>query len=190
MLHELIANHKAAMAQFEAACDALESKTEAYDKATEFNLIKVQLVDVSPCVKEGRDWLRGYADDIVDRCRRQSTMIEKLSPEFAAQFEAFVATTKDALYQKIDDALAEEERRQAEFGLTAAQEDWDKASAAETTAIEAIAAYRCKDHAEERARLAYVFGVASIRSMIDDIAPILVESVVGGPIQSTGAQNG
>ena len=129
--------------------------------------------------RSGREWLRGYADDIIARCRRQVPMISNLSPEFAAQFEAFIAATQDALYQKIDEAIDREERRQKDFGLTAAQENWDRLSDAECNAIGAIASYRCKDHDEERRRIAYLISTSSALNSLDEIAPMLIEAVGG-----------
>lgn len=187
MLKDLIEAHKAAAIAFDKCCEALEEKQEAYDHAVKDSQITVDLCEIRACAIEGRDWLRAHADDVIDRCRRQLPMIKRLSPEFAEQFEAFIAATKDALYQKIDDAIDQEERRQFEFGLTAVRDDWDRLSAAETEALEAIASHRCADHAEERERIAYLIGVNAARIAIDDLAPMLIEAVGGEPLQHAGA---
>lgn len=190
MLKDLIEAHKVATAAFDKCCETLEEKQEAYDARFKDDRINVELYDIRACATEGREWLRDHANDIVDRCRRQLPMIKRLSPEFAEQFEAFIEATKSALYQKIDYAIEQEERRQFEFGLTAVRDDWDRLSAAETAAIEAIASYRCADHAEECERIAYLISVNSVRVAIDDIAPLLIEAVGGAPLQHAGAAHG
>lgn len=176
MLNELIEAHKAALSQFEAACEKLEATEKAYEQEPEAT---IHLLNMSPCVSEGREYLCEHVDDTLGRLRRQMPLIEKLSPDFAGKFSTFIDEAQATLYRKIDDALAEEERRQADFGLSAAQADWEAASLAENDAMEALASYHCKDHAEERERLAYVLTCDSIKSAIEDIAPAIIASVGG-----------
>lgn len=177
MLNDLIEEHKAALVEFEAACEKLDAVGHAWDEWESQNKLMVNLYNISPCVDEGVEWLRHYVDDILRESRRQLPFITSMSAEFAEQFNAFICETQATLYARIDEAIAEDERRKEAFGLTAARKHFDDISNAEKTAVNAICAYRCTDHDEERKRLQYLINNAEIMQMIDDFTPLLTQAI-------------
>ena len=160
-LQTLIEAHKAAAAAFEAACDNLETVCEAYDEAHKDKRIVVKIGDIAPGVEEGREDLRAYSDDLMSKFRRLAPFVRDMSPEFADAFDDFIITTKQALYERIDAAIAEEEARQEAFGLAGAQRDWDRLSEAEREALLAICRHRGETIEEERARIHFIFATPS-----------------------------
>ncbi len=160
-LQTLIEAHKAAAAAFEATCDNLDKVCEAYDATHKGKTITVKIGDIAPGVEDRRDNLRAYADDLISKFRRLAPFVRDMSPEFSDAFDDFMMKTKNALYEKIDAVLAEENDRQQEFGLASAQRDWERLSAAERETLLAICRHRCETLEEERQRLHYVLACPS-----------------------------
>lgn len=180
MLADLIETHKNAMAQFEEACEVLEDIADAYDAAETGNEVKIKLYDIMATVHDNGEWLRDYANEIICKCSKQLPFIREQSPEFADQFTDFLAETQTALHLKIEEALAEDERRRDVFGLTAARKRWDDKNTAETEALNAICRYRCANHDEERERLRYILECPSAMGCagsFDDFANLMLEAV-------------
>ena len=178
MLSELIEAHKNALAQFDTACESLDDVTGAYEDMRGEH--KITLYNATFNVSEGRDWLRDYADNLVDKCGGQIPFISAMSPEFAEQFTAFLDTARQSLYDKIDEAIAEDERRQEAFGVTAAKNEWKDKSDAETAALHSICRYRCADHEEERERIRYILECPSAMGCcgtFPDLHPVLVSAL-------------
>lgn len=178
MLSDLIDAHQNAMAQFEKACDDLESVTDQYEVAQAKDRLLLKLHNVSLSVDTGREWLREYVDAEIDKASRQMAFINSVSPEFAEQYADFLKSAQADLYARIDEALIEEERRETEFGLTEAREQYDCMSKAENECLEAIYSYCCADHDEERARLQYILSNSSSINSLDDMRDVLLQSVI------------
>jgi hypothetical protein len=173
MLSDLIEAHQKAQREYAKAVEINERADAAFE-ADPASQIKVMLYDKEYCVSEGRERLLSIVDGILSKVIREAMPFAiDMSPEFADQFGEFMQRSGDVLRDRIDAALEAEAQAKDKYGVTASEIRWNAAHEAERAAIDAICAYRCADHKEERDRFRYLIEDRDILSTFAEYAPSL-----------------